>query len=56
MDKILVEMGDDAEMQSKARALAKAIEAYEKLNYHFPVPKTLAGMLELKMYEMKLKI
>ncbi len=55
MDRMLVEMGDDAEMQSKARALAEAIEAYEKLYYQFPVPKTLAGMVELKMYEMKLK-
>ena len=41
MDRMLVEMGDDAEMQSKARALAESIEAYEKLYYHFPVPKTL---------------
>jgi HTH-type transcriptional regulator/antitoxin HigA len=55
MDKILAEMGDDTEKQARARVLAEAIEAYEKLYYQFPVPKTLAGMVELKMYEMKLK-
>ncbi|NJN33678.1 MAG: helix-turn-helix domain-containing protein [Saprospiraceae bacterium] len=55
MDKMLSEMGDDTEKITKAKALAEAIEAYEKLYYQFPVPKTLLGMVELKMYEMKLK-
>ncbi len=55
IDKMLAEMGDDVEKQAQTRALAEAIESYEKLHYHFPIPKTLAGMVELKMYEMKLK-
>ncbi len=55
MNKMLAEMCDNLDKQAQASALAESIEAYEKLYYHFPLPKTLAGMVELKMYEMKLK-
>ncbi|RYY58764.1 MAG: helix-turn-helix domain-containing protein [Chitinophagaceae bacterium] len=37
------------------RILALAAEAYEKTIYTIPAPKTLEGMIELKMYEKKLK-
>ncbi|HWJ28191.1 MAG TPA: helix-turn-helix domain-containing protein [Flavisolibacter sp.] len=37
------------------RVLSLAVEAYEKSIYTIPTPKTLAGILELKMYERKLK-
>ena len=35
--------------------LAKSIQTYEKNLYTITPPTTLAGMIELKMYEMKLK-
>ena len=54
-DKLIVEMGDDADKQAQAKALAEAIQGYEKEFISFPLPTTLVGMIELKMYEMKLK-
>jgi HTH-type transcriptional regulator / antitoxin HigA len=35
--------------------LAEAIQSYEKEGLSFPIPTTLIGMIELKMYEMQLK-
>jgi HTH-type transcriptional regulator / antitoxin HigA len=35
--------------------MARAAEVYEKTIYTIPVPTTLEGLLELKMYERKLK-
>jgi HTH-type transcriptional regulator / antitoxin HigA len=35
--------------------LALAAQAYEKSIYIIPAPKTLEGLIELKMYERKLK-
>jgi HTH-type transcriptional regulator/antitoxin HigA len=35
--------------------LAKSIQTYEKNIYTITPPTTLAGMIELRMYEMKLK-
>lgn len=35
-------------------SISKAVAAYEKEYYPVPKPTTLAEMLELKMYEMKL--
>ncbi len=35
--------------------LAKAAQAYEKSIYTIPPPSTLEGLLEWKMYELKLK-
>jgi HTH-type transcriptional regulator/antitoxin HigA len=37
------------------RTLALAARAYEKSIYTIPAPKTLEGLIELKMYERKLK-
>ncbi len=37
------------------RTLALAAQAYEKSIYTIPAPKTLEGLIELKMYEHKLK-
>ena len=37
------------------RALALAAQAYEKSIYTIPAPKTLEGLIELKMYERRLK-
>jgi HTH-type transcriptional regulator/antitoxin HigA len=37
------------------RTLALAAQAYEKGIYTIPAPKTLEGLIELKMYERKLK-
>lgn len=37
------------------RSLALAAQAYEKSIYTIPAPKTLEGLIELKMYERKLK-
>ena len=54
-DKLIAEMGDDTTKQAQARLLAEAIQDYEKKYVSFPAPTTLLGMIELKMYEMKLK-
>src|SRR5690606_22988290 len=37
------------------RTLAIAAQAYEKSIYTIPAPKTLEGLIELKMYERRLK-
>ncbi len=37
------------------RILALAAQAYEKSIYTIPAPKTLEGLIELKMYERKIK-
>ena len=37
------------------RTLALAAQKYEKSIYTIPAPKTLEGLIELKMYERKLK-
>lgn len=39
----------------KVRSLSLAAQAYEKSIYTIPAPATFAGMIELRMYEMKLK-
>jgi HTH-type transcriptional regulator / antitoxin HigA len=39
----------------KLRKLAAAAQSYEKSMYTIPPPTTLEGMIELKMYERKLK-
>ena len=35
-------------------ALASMIQAYEKVTYPFPMPKTITDMVELKMFEKKI--
>jgi HTH-type transcriptional regulator/antitoxin HigA len=60
MDEILVLMNKGEANLSKGqtdklRALALAAQAYEKSIYTIPAPKTLEGLIELKMYERKLK-
>lgn len=37
------------------RIMAIAAQAYEKRLYTIPAPKTLEGLIELKMYERRLK-
>jgi len=37
------------------RTLALAAQAYEKSIYTIPAPQTLEGLIELKMYERRLK-
>ena len=55
LDKLIAEMGENADKQAQAKQLAEAIQRYEKKYVFFPLPTTLVGMIELKMYEMKLK-
>ena len=38
---------------NRLRTLALETQAYEKSIYSIPAPSTLAGMIELRMYEMK---
>ncbi len=40
---------------NELKALALAAQAYEKIIYTITAPKTLAGIIELKMYERRLK-
>src|SRR3984957_7523792 len=44
----------DKEAQ-EIRTLALAAQAYEKSIYTIPTPKTLLGLIELEMYERRLK-
>jgi len=39
----------------KLRSMSLAAQAYEKSVYTIPAPSTFEGMIELRMYEMKLK-
>jgi HTH-type transcriptional regulator/antitoxin HigA len=39
----------------KLRSMSVAAQAYEKTIYTIPAPSTFEGMIELRMYEMKLK-
>ncbi|MBL7818846.1 MAG: helix-turn-helix domain-containing protein [Saprospiraceae bacterium] len=55
LDQLLTEMGDDTAKQAEAKLLAEAIQEYESQYVSFPLPTSLIGMIELKMYEMKLK-
>ncbi len=55
LDKLIANMGEDAGKQAQAKHLAESIQNYEKEYVSFPLPTTLIGMIELKMYEMKLK-
>jgi len=44
----------DAEL-NELRRLALAAQQYEQTLYKIPPPSTLAGLIELKMFELKLK-
>jgi HTH-type transcriptional regulator / antitoxin HigA len=39
----------------KLRSLTVAAQAYQKNMYKIPAPATVEGMIELRMYELKLK-
>lgn len=39
---------------AKVRSMALAVQSYEQENYPVTPPKTIAGMMELKMYEKRL--
>jgi len=54
-DSLVAQMDGKPELQTQARELAEAIQAYERAFVPFPKPTTLTGMIELRMYEMKLK-
>jgi len=41
--------------QEELKALALAVQKYEKGIYFIPPPSTLEGIIELKMYELRLK-
>jgi HTH-type transcriptional regulator / antitoxin HigA len=49
MDKLAEEEADEFEQ------IGFLCEAYEEVSYHFPQPNTLKEMIELKMFEQKLK-
>jgi HTH-type transcriptional regulator/antitoxin HigA len=53
----LMKKGDSKLNKQEAnelRKLALAAQKYEKSIYTIPAPKTIQGMIELRMYEMKL--
>jgi HTH-type transcriptional regulator/antitoxin HigA len=41
--------------RASLQSLALAAQAHEQSSYKVSVPKTLAGMIELRMYELRLK-
>jgi HTH-type transcriptional regulator/antitoxin HigA len=48
------EANTSPEESAEIRALALEIQAYEKKRFYVAPPKTLAGIIELRMYEMRL--
>ncbi len=44
-----------AKEQKELTAVTAIVKAYEDVHYKIPMPETLQGLLELKMYEKKLK-
>lgn len=55
---VLMKKGEMALTDKEAgelRNMALAAQAYEKTLYKIPAPKTLEGLIELKMYERRLK-
>ncbi len=44
-----------AKEQKELTAVTATVQAYEDVHYKVPMPDTLQGLLELKMYEKKLK-
>ena len=59
LDKVhlLMKKGEDNLTDTDAEsitALASMIQAFEKVHYPFPMPKTIAEMVELKMFEKKI--
>lgn len=54
---LLMNKGEDNITANEAEtitAMAKEIQVYEKVHYPFPMPKTIADMVELKMFEKKI--
>ena len=43
------------EESEKLRTMALAAQAFEKEHYYIEPPKTFQGMIELRMYELKLR-
>lgn len=53
----LMQKGENNLTENEAKNIAdmaKTIENYEKINYPFPMPKTIGEIVELKMFEKKL--
>lgn len=44
-----------ANESAQLNELSLAVNKYEKTHYSIPIPKTIDGILELKMFEKKLK-
>jgi HTH-type transcriptional regulator/antitoxin HigA len=44
-----------AKEQKELTAVTAIVKAYEDTHFHIPMPETLQGLLELKMFEKKLK-
>ena len=54
---LLMKKGEDnigADEAKSITEIAGMIQAYEKVHYPFPMPKTIAEMVELKMFEKKI--
>jgi HTH-type transcriptional regulator / antitoxin HigA len=54
-DALILTMNEDVSKQRQARQLAEAIQQYEMRFISFPKPTTVVGLIELKMYEMRIK-
>jgi antitoxin component HigA of HigAB toxin-antitoxin module len=53
----LMKKGEDAISEPEAdriESLALSIQAFEKIYYPFPIPKTIPEMVELKRFQLKL--
>lgn len=53
----LMKKGEDAISEPEAdriESLAQSIQAFEKIYYPFPIPKTIPEMVELKRFQLKL--
>lgn len=55
---VLMQKGEQnvtAEESEEIRQMGLALQQYETETYPVPAPKTLEGMIELRMYEMRLR-
>lgn len=54
---LLMKKGEDsitASEASRIESLALSIQAFEKIYYPFPIPKTIPEMVELKRFQLKI--
>ena len=56
IDKLIMEgFEGNSEKEQLYKSIAEGIQLFEQSKFHFPIPTTLIGMIELKMFQLKFK-